>query len=141
MRNRRTTRWAIEFGMRNLIKVLRLTARVLVAAQIVLGLLIWFGKISLTQAHIGIGSLFVLDLWALGIIALFALSARGLSLLTLLMGGLIMWLGVAQTTLLVGPAHWAIRILHLLLGISAMGLVEPLTKALLAHYAERADQH
>lgn len=122
--------------MRNFIKMLLMAARVLVAAQIVLGLLIWFGKTSLTQAHIGLGSLFVLDLWVLGVIALFALSARGLSLLTLLMGGVIMWLGVAQTTLLVGSAHWAIRILHLLLGVSAMGLVEPLTKALLTHYSK-----
>lgn len=122
--------------MRNFIKTLLMIARALVAAQIVLGLLIWFGKISLTQAHIGLGSLFVLDLWVLGVIALFALSARGLSLLTLLMGGVIMWLGVAQTTLLVGSAHWAVRILHLLLGVSAMGLVEPLTKALLSHFSK-----
>lgn len=127
--------------MRNLVKVLLMVARVLVGLQIVLGLLIWFGKISLRQPHIAIGSLYVLDLWVLGIIALFALSARGLSLLTLLMGGVIMWLGVAQTTLLVGPAHWAIRVLHLLLGVAAMGLVEPLTKALFAHYDGAASRN
>lgn len=123
--------------MRNLVKLLLMVARVLVTAQIVLGLLIWFGKISLTQAHIAIGSLFVLDLWILGVIALFALSARGLSLFALLMGGVIMWLGVAQTSLLVGSAHWAVRLVHLLLGMSAMGIVEPLSKALLAHYDTR----
>jgi hypothetical protein len=126
--------------MRNLIKVLLMLARLLVAVQIVLGLLIWFGNTSsLRQIHIALGSLFVLDLWILGVIALFALSARGLSLLTLLMGGVIMWLGVAQTTLLVGPAHWAVRLVHLLLGVAAMGLVEPLTKALLAHYDTRGE--
>ena len=126
--------------MRNLIKVLLMLARLLVAVQIVLGLLIWFGNtISLRQIHIALGSLFVLDLWVLGVIALFALSARGLSLLTLLMGGVIMWLGVAQTTLLIGPAHWAVRVLHLLLGVAAMGLVEPLTKALFAHYDTRGE--
>jgi hypothetical protein len=126
--------------MRNLIKTLLMLARLLVAVQIVLGLLIWFGNtISLRQIHIALGSLFVLDLWILGVIALFALSARGLSLITLLMGGVIMWLGVAQTTLLIGPAHWAVRLVHLLLGVAAMGLVEPLTKALLAHYGSRGD--
>jgi len=124
--------------MRNIIKALLMVARLLVTVQIILGLLIWFGnRISLTQVHIALGMLFVIDLWALGIIALFALSARGLSLLTLLMGGVIMWLGVAQTSLLIGPAHWAIRLLHLLLGVAAMGLVEPLTKALFAHYDGR----
>jgi hypothetical protein len=125
--------------MRTLIKTLLMLARILVTAQIILGLLIWWGRISLTQIHITLGSLYVLDLWVLGVIALFALSARGLSLLTLLMGGVIMWLGVAQANLLVGPAHWAVRVVHLLLGISAMGLVEPLTKALLAHYSARAE--
>jgi hypothetical protein len=124
--------------MRNLIKALLVLARLLVTVQIVLGLLIWFGNmISLRQIHIALGSLFVLDLWILAIVALFALSARGLSLLTLLMGGVIMWLGVAQTNLFIGPAHWAVRVVHLLLGVAAMGLVEPLTKALLAHYDSR----
>jgi hypothetical protein len=123
--------------MRNFIKALLMLARLLVAAQVVLGLLIWFGRISLTQIHIALGSLFVLDLWLLAVIALFALSARGLSLFTLLLGGVIMWLGVAQRTMLIGSMHWAVRVVHLLLGISAMGLVEPLTKALLAHYSDR----
>jgi len=123
--------------MRNLIKTLLMLARLLVAAQVILGLLIWFGKISVTQIHIALGSLFVLDLWLLAVIALFALSARGLSLFSLLLGGVIMWLGVAQRTMLLGSAHWAVQVVHLLLGVSAMGLIEPLTKSLLAHYANR----
>src|ERR1043165_4747494 len=123
--------------MRNLVKALLMLARLLVTAQIVLGLLIWFGKISFTQIHIALGSLFVLDLWLLALIALFALSARALSLFSLLLGGVIMWLGVAQRTMLLGSAHWAVRVVHLLLGVSAMGLIEPLAKALLAHYANR----
>jgi len=123
--------------MRTLVKVLLMLARLLVAAQVVLGLLIWFGRISFTQVHIALGSIFVLDLWLLGLIALFALSARGLSLFSLLLGGVIMWLGVAQRTMLLGSAHWAVRVVHLLLGVSAMALIEPLAKSLLAHYASR----
>jgi hypothetical protein len=123
--------------MRNFVKALLMLARLLVAAQVVLGLMIWFGQISLTQLHIALGSIFVLDLWMLAVIALFALSARGLSLFSLLLGGVIMWLGVAQRTMLLGSAHWAVRVVHLLLGVSAMGLIEPLAKSLLAHYAHR----
>jgi hypothetical protein len=125
--------------MRNFVKALLMLARVLVAAQVILGLLIWFGRISLTQVHIALGSIFVLDLWVLGLIALFALSARGLSLFTLLLGGVIMWLGVAQRTLFLGDLHWTVRVVHLLLGVSAMGLAEPLTKALLRHYSDGAE--
>ncbi|HEY4304825.1 MAG TPA: hypothetical protein VGM82_10180 [Gemmatimonadaceae bacterium] len=123
--------------MRNLVKVLLMLARLLVAVQVILGLLIWFGTISVTQIHIALGSIFVLDVWVLAIIALFALSARGLSLFSLLLGGIIMWLGVAQRTMLLGPMHWAVRVVHLLLGVSAMALIEPLSKALLAHYSDR----
>ena len=113
-------------------------ARLLVAVQVILGLLIWFGHmVSVTQIHIALGSFFVLDLWLLAVIALFALSARGLSLFTLLFGGVIMWFGVAQRTLLLGNLHWAVQLVHLLLGVSAMGLVEPLSKSLLAHYSDR----
>jgi hypothetical protein len=124
--------------MRNLVKTLLMLARLLVAAQVILGLLIWFGPmISLTQLHIALGSLFVLDLWLLAGIALFALSARGLSLFTLLLGAVIMWFGVAQRTMMPGDLHWAVRVVHLLLGISGMALAEPLSKALLAHYSSR----
>jgi hypothetical protein len=124
--------------MRNLVKALLMLARLLIAAQVILGLLIWFSHASsFTQIHIALGSIFVLDLWVLALIALFALSARGLSLLTLLLGGLIMWLGVAQRTLFLGNLHWTVQVVHLLLGVSAMGLVEPLSKALMAHFAER----
>ena len=124
--------------MRNLVKVLLMLARLLVAVQVILGLLIWFGHmVSVTQIHIALGSFFVLDLWLLAVIALFALSARGLSLFTLLFGGVIMWFGVAQRTLLLGNLHWAVQLVHLLLGVSAMALVEPLSKSLLAHYSDR----
>ena len=123
--------------MRNLVKVLLMLARVLVAAQVILGLLIWFGRLSFTQIHVALGSLFVLDLWILSLIALFALSARGLSLFTLLFGGLIMWFGVAQGTMFPGSLHWTVRLIHLLLGVSGMALAEPLSKALLAHYSNR----
>ena len=124
-----------RYGMRKLVKPLLLLARLLVAAQLVLGLLVWSGMTNVTQLHVALGSLFVLDLWALGLIALFALPQRRLPLLTLLMGGVILWFGVAQRTLLVGSAHWAVRIAHLLLSIAALGLVEPLAKAVMQHHA------
>jgi hypothetical protein len=125
--------------MRNLVKVLLMLARLLVAAQVILGLLIWFGRMtSIRQLHIALGSIFVLDLWVLAVIALFALSARGLALFTLLLGGVIMWFGTAQMSMLPGDMHWAVQVVHLLLGVSAMALAEPLSKALFAHYSARA---
>jgi hypothetical protein len=121
--------------MRKLVTPLLMIARLLVALQVILGLAIWFGVATVTQLHIALGSLFVLDVWILAVIALFALPARGLPLLTLVMGGVVMWFGVAQRTMLIGPAHWAVRLIHLLLGVATMGLVEPLVKAIKRHNA------
>ena len=126
--------------MINSVKALRMIARLLFVAQLVLGLLIWFGNTSLAQVHVAIGGLFVLAIWLMAVIALFVLDRRGLPLFALLFGGVIIWFGVAQRTFLVGSAHWAIRVLHLLLGIAAMGLVEPLAKAVIAHRRASSDQ-
>ncbi len=119
--------------MTTIVQALRFVARLLIVVQIVLGFLIWFGDTSLVQVHIVLGGLFVLDLWVLGLVALFALTKRTLPLLALFMGGAILWFGVAQRALLVGSAHWAVRVLHLLLGLAAMGLIEALSKAVLGH--------
>ena len=112
--------------------------RLLGVIQILVGLAIWFGFAAGTVAfHMAVGSLFVLVLWIVGLIALFVLDKRGLALFTLLWGGLVLWFGMAQTTLLVGSAHWVIRLAHLLVGMAAIGLVESLGKATKAHYAAK----
>jgi hypothetical protein len=118
--------------MNTIVLALRFAARLFIVIQIVLGLLIWFGDTSLVQVHIVIGGLFVVALWAISLVALFALPSRTLPLFALFLGGAILWFGVAQRQLLVGSAHWAVRLLHLLLGVSAMGLIEPMSKAVLA---------
>lgn len=106
-----------------LLMVLRLTGLI----QIVAGLFIWFGHSrALVPAHSVIGSLFVLDLWILGIVALFELPSRGFALFTLVWGGFVLWLGMAQMSLLPGSSHWIIRVVHLLVGLAAMGFGESL---------------
>ncbi|HVX39933.1 MAG TPA: hypothetical protein VHB25_10200 [Gemmatimonadaceae bacterium] len=112
-------------------------ARLLGVVQIVVGVAIWIRGASqgVVAFHAAAGSLFVLALWIIGVIALFALPRRGLALFTLLWGGLVLWFGMAQTTLLVGSAHWAIRVAHLLVGLAAMGLAEALGGATRRHWA------
>jgi hypothetical protein len=73
--------------------------------------------------------------WIIAIIALFALSTRTLPLITLLVAGVALWFGMAQTTLLVGSAHWAVRLAHLLVGLATIGRAESLTKAVKRHHA------
>ena len=122
--------------MTKLVTILLMLARLLGVVLILLGAAIWlgFGK-GITAFHAALGSLFVVDVWIVALIALFVLTSRLLPLLVLALGGVVVWFGVAQTTLLVGSAHWAIRLLHLLLGVSLLGLVEALGKAVRIHRA------
>ena len=114
-------------------------ARLLWVLQLVVGFGIWFGLWTAgLSLHLAGGALFVLVLWIIALIALFALPKRGVALFTLLWGGLVLWLGMSQTTLLVGSGHWAVRLAHLLAGLAAMGLVESLGKATKRHWLARS---
>ena len=102
----------------------------------------WFGFATGAVAfHTAVGSLFVLLMWVVALIALFFLSKRAIPIFTLLWGGFVLWFGMAQTTLLVGSGHWVVRLAHLLVGVAAIGLVESLSKAMKAHVAANARAH
>jgi hypothetical protein len=125
--------------MRPIVLVLQMLARLLFVAQILIGFAIWFGWApNAVTLHTALGSLFVLVLWIISAIALFALSKRGVALFGLLWGGLVLWFGMAQTTLLPGAQHWAIRLTHLLVGLAAMGLAESLGRAVKLHSLRRS---
>ena len=120
--------------MTKFLTILLMIARLLGVVLLLLGAAIWLGfGTGLTATHAILGSLFVLDAWIIAIIALFALPARALPLLLLALGGVVAWFGGAQTSLLVGTGHWAIRLLHLLLGVAMLGLIEALAKAVRLH--------
>jgi len=115
-------------------------ARLLGLLQIVVGVCLWLGiATGLVKLHTGLGSLLVLVAWVVAGIALFALPQRRIPLITLLMGGVVLWFGMAQTTLLPGTMHWAVRVVHLLLGLALLGLIETLRKAVSQHLATRGE--
>ena len=122
--------------MTKTVAMLQMLVRLLGVTQIVVGVAIWLGGATRAVAfHSAAGSLLVLVVWIVAIIALFALSSRALPLITLLVAGLTLWFGMAQTTLLVGSAHWAVRVAHLLVGLATLGLAESLAKAVKRHHA------
>jgi hypothetical protein len=125
--------------MTKTVVVLQMLVRLLGVTQIVVGLAMWFGGATRAVAfHSAVGSLLVLVVWIVAIIALFALPSRGLPLITLLVAGLTLWFGMAQTTMLVGSAHWAVRLAHLLVGLATLGLAESLAKAVKRHHAAQS---
>ena len=94
---------------------------------IVLGGLFWSGSaLQLVGTHMLIGVVFVLALWVLSGVAAATRQSGGLVASGFIWGIVVLALGMMQTSLMPGSAHWVIRVLHLLIGIIAMGLGERL---------------
>ena len=92
---------------------------------LVLGILFWTGNAdSLQIVHIVIGILVVLSLWTLGIAQGLQGGSFGLALATFVIGFLLVLVGLFQKQWLIDSNHWVIQVIHLLLGLSAIGLAE-----------------
>ena len=101
--------------------------------QLVLGALFWTGHAySWVPLHIINGIVIVLTLWTVAVLALVARTHRGLALFALLWGLALPAFGMRQAAMLVGPMHWVIRVIHLLMGLAAMALAGTLGQAILA---------
>ncbi len=99
--------------------------RVGVIIQLISGILFWTGHADNFQlAHIIIGILIVLSLWTLGIVQGVQGGSFGLALATFVVGFLLALVGLFQKQWLVDNNHWIIQVIHLLLGLSAIGLAE-----------------
>ncbi len=95
--------------------------------QIVLGALFWTGNaLNLVPMHMLVGSVLVLSVWTLAFLATRAGVSRGFIRLVALWGLLVPAFGMTQGRILPGDFHWVIQIMHLLVGLSAIGLAEGL---------------
>jgi hypothetical protein len=101
--------------------------------QLVLGALFWTGHAyTFLPLHIISGAAIVLTLWAVAALAFVARTHRGLAVFALLWGLALPAFGIRQATVLVGPMHWIVRVIHLLMGLAAMALAGTLGQAILA---------
>jgi hypothetical protein len=95
--------------------------------QIILGLLFWTNNaLTLIPVHMMIGLLFVLSLWALATIAAIMGADRRMVALALIWGVVVVGLGMTQTQILPGAFHWVIEVVHLLVGLAALGIAQRL---------------
>lgn len=100
-------------------------------ALLLLGVLFWTGHaLTLVPLHMLLGALLVLSLWMLVAISLYARTAMGFAAVVLVWSLIVPLLGMTQMQLLPGSGHWMIQVLHLLVGIAAMGLGGVLAKRL-----------
>jgi hypothetical protein len=97
--------------------------------QIGLGVLFWTGRmIDLVPLHMGLGYVLVALLFILALIGLSTGASRGLVVMALVWSLITPLFGIYQAQMLIGELHWIIRVLHLGVGLAAMGMAETLAK-------------
>lgn len=94
------------------------------ALALILGLLLWTEVAPhVVQLHMLLGFLVVAALWVIGIGQ--ALAHNGSWLIAagaLIIGALVLVLGMTQSSLMVGDFHWIMRVIHVVLGLTAIGI-------------------
>jgi hypothetical protein len=111
--------------MRRVIVVLRWVIRMCAIVQLTLGGLFWTGNAAtLIPLHMLTGLLLVLGLWAQAVLGARAGLPIGLLGLASGWGAIVLAVGLTQDSLLPGDAHWVIQVLHLVIGLAAVGLAE-----------------
>ena len=110
--------------MNMVIQIAAIMLRVFGTLALILGLLFWSGNgLNLIPVHILLGLLLVLSLWIIGLGQAFSKNGSWmLAIGALALGALLIVFGLRQSALLVGPLHWVIQVIHLLLGVLAVGI-------------------
>ena len=99
--------------------------RALFVIQLILGILFWTGNATgLVLLHMLLGIAFVAVFWVIGALAAMRGASIGVMIGTFVLGLVIALFGLFQNNILTGSGHWVVQIVHLLLGISAIGFAE-----------------
>ena len=115
--------------MKTAVSILLWTIRITGVIQIVLGMAFWTNNLySLLPVHMLVGVILVVALWVLAGLAARMGASLGLVALAVVWGLIVPILGIMQTQLLPGSAHWVIEVIHLLVGLIAIGLGDRLAR-------------
>lgn len=109
------------------VRITVMVLRISAVLALILGLLFWGHVVGgvLIPIHMLLGIIVAISLIILGIVFGTAKGGSwGLGGGAIVLAILVVLLGMTQQTLLVGSTHWLIQVLHLLLGLAAIGLGE-----------------
>jgi len=111
--------------MRIAVLVIQNVVRVLGLILLVLGFMFWSGRsLALVPVHMRIGEVLIGLLWILSGIGLREGVPLGLVLGGMFYGVIVLAFAFRMGTFLPGEAHEVIRVVHLLFGLGAIGMVE-----------------
>jgi hypothetical protein len=121
--------------MKNALTTIQISIRVAWTVVLILGLGFWAGlDPSLIKIHIVIGGVLVLSLWGLAFLAVRARVSIGLVVLVIAWSLVLPALGYYQDKILsLWAGHWVIHIVHLLVGLGALGQAEMLGGRIKTH--------
>lgn len=115
--------------MKKATTVVQIVMRVAGLIALALGVLFWTGNsLTLIPVHMLAGLTIVIGLWAQAALAARAGVSPGLIILAAVWGLVVPALGLTQGQLLPGDFHWVARVVHLLVGLSAIGLGDQLSE-------------
>jgi uncharacterized membrane protein len=126
------------------VNVARMLVRACGVIVLVLGLLFWLGDAprSLVPIHMLLGIILVVCLWLLALMAARVGVSKGLVATAVVVGLLTAYVGAAQGSMLPDPGvHWIVQVVHLVLGMAAIGLGEALAGRAARGEAGRAPAH
>jgi hypothetical protein len=113
--------------MKRAITVAHMTIRISGLLLLLLGIAIWTGRADgVIPVHQLLGLVLVLSLWALSFLAARAGVPMQWVALAVAWGLVAPILGLTQEGVLTGGWHWTIQVLHLLIGLGAIGMGENL---------------
>lgn len=119
-----------------LVRITSIVLRVCALLALILGVVFWTSSVGgvLVPIHMLLGILVVLSLWTLGYAIATAPQGKniGLAIGAVVLGLLVLFVGLTQGTdenpnalLYLGSStHWIIQVVHLLLGLCAIGIGE-----------------
>jgi len=114
-----------------MINLLRWCIRIAWLAALVLGLLIWSGRLPVAlNPHMILGGLVALGLAILALNAFLARVRKPLAIVSLIWAAVTVYVGVMQNQWMPGSSHWMVETVHLLLGVGAIGMAEALAGAI-----------
>jgi len=115
--------------MKTAVTVSHMTIRVSGVLLILLGIAIWTGRADqFIPVHELLGFVLVVALWALSYLAARAGVEMKWVVLAVAWGLVAPILGLTQEGLLTGDWHWTVQVLHLLIGVGAIGQGENLAR-------------
>jgi hypothetical protein len=109
-------------------RILTRTGQLAGVGALILGLLHWFFHVSFINLHMIFGILVTLALLIMGIVAIFTTKLKILGAVAAVFALVVPVFGRTQMLILVGNFHWLIQVAHLLVGATAVILIEEIGK-------------